>query len=136
MANNTIVLGVIGSDAHVVGNKVLNYTFKQAGFEVINLGIMTPQEEFISAAIETNARAIVVSSLYGHGEIDCRGLREKCNEAGLTNILLYVGGNLTVGKAPSEEVIAKFQAMGYDRVFTQDMPLDVSVSLIKSDMGF
>lgn len=135
MANNTVVLGVIGADAHVVGNKVLAYTFKQAGLEVINLGIMTPQEEFIAAAIETNARAIAVSSLYGHGEIDCRGLREKCNEAGLTDILLYVGGNLMVGKVPSEEIITKFQAMGYDRVFTQDMTLDVFVSLMKADMG-
>ena len=33
--------------------------------------------------VETNADAIIVSSLYGHGEIDCRGLREKCDEAGL-----------------------------------------------------
>lgn len=29
----------------------------------------------------SNADAILVSSLYRHGEIDCQGLRDKCEEA-------------------------------------------------------
>ena len=48
---------------------------------------------------------------------DCRGLREKCNEAGLNHILLYVGGNIVVGKQPFDEVEARFKKMGFDRVF-------------------
>ena len=40
----------------------------------------------------------MVSSLYGHGEIDCRGFKEKCIEAGLDKVLLYVGGNIVVGE--------------------------------------
>lgn len=36
------------------------------------------------------ADAIVVSSLYGQGELDCRGMREKCDETGLKGILLIV----------------------------------------------
>ena len=78
---------------------------------------MVSQEEFIDAAVETNADAIVVSSLYGHGELDCRGLREKCDEAGLGGIPLLVGGNLVVGKQPFCEVEGRFLAMGFDRVF-------------------
>lgn len=135
MGKNTIVLGVIGADVHAVGNKILEYAYKQAGIEVINLGVMVSQEEFIKAAIETDARLIAVSSLYGHGEIDCRGLREKCNEAGLKDIILYVGGNLVVGKTPSEEVVAKFKAMGFDRVFTNDIPLEICVEVLKNDLG-
>ena len=93
-----LVLGVIGADVHAVGNRILNFVFKEAGFNVINLGVMVSQEEFIDAAIETNADAIVISSLYGQGELDCRGMREKCNEAGLKNIPLLVGGNIVIGK--------------------------------------
>lgn len=55
---------------------------------------MVSQDEYIDAAIETGADAIVVSSIYGHGDIDCLGLRER----GIGDILLYVGGNLFVGK--------------------------------------
>lgn len=87
----TIVLGVIGSDVHAIGNKILEYAFTEAGFKVVNLGVLTTKKEFVQAAIETDARAILVSSLYGHGEIDCRGLREMCIEAGIGDILLYVG---------------------------------------------
>ena len=38
-------------------------TFVDAGFDVTNLGVMVSQEEYIAAAIETKADAIVISSL-------------------------------------------------------------------------
>lgn len=133
MGNRTLVLGVIGADVHAVGNQILNYTFTQAGFDVVNLGVMVSQEEFIEAAIESDARAIVVSSLYGHGELDCRGLREKCDEAGLKGILLYVGGNIVVGKQPFEEVKKRFIAMGFDRVFGPGTPPETTIAALKED---
>ena len=92
-----IVMGVIGADCHAVGNKILERFFRDSGFKVVNLGVMVSQDEYIDAAIETGAEAILVSSLYGHGEIDCQGFRERCTERGLENIVLYVGGNLVVG---------------------------------------
>ena len=112
-----LVIGVIGADVHAVGNQILYHAFMDAGFEVINLGVMVSQEEYIAAAIEANADAIVISSLYGQGELDCRGMREKCNEAGLGNIPLLVGGNIVIGKQSFEEVERRFLAMGFDRVF-------------------
>ena len=74
--NKKLILGVIGADVHAVGNQILYNAFTEAGFEVVNLGVMVSQEEFIEAAIEANADAIIVSSLYGQGELDCRGFRE------------------------------------------------------------
>jgi methylaspartate mutase sigma subunit len=56
----TLVLGVIGSDVHAVGNRILDYAFTQAGFKVINIGVLATQEEFIHAAIETNADVLLV----------------------------------------------------------------------------
>jgi methylaspartate mutase sigma subunit len=133
--NKTLVLGVIGADVHAIGNKILDYALTEAGFKVINLGVMVSQEEFINAAIETDADAILVSSLYGHGELDCRGLREKCDEAGLKDILLYVGGNLVVGKTPFEEVEKKFKEMGFNRVYPPGTLPDTAIADIKKDLG-
>jgi methylaspartate mutase sigma subunit len=133
--NKTLVLGVIGADVHAIGNKILDYALTEAGFKVINLGVMVSQEEFINAAIETDADAILVSSLYGHGELDCRGLREKCDEAGLKDILLYVGGNLVVGKTPYEEVEKKFKEMGFNRVYPPGTLPDTAIADIKKDLG-
>ena len=113
----TLIIGVIGADVHAVGNKILYHAFTEAGFHVINLGVMVSQEEFIAAAIEADADAIVVSSLYGQGELDCRGLREKCEEAGLKDIPLLVGGNIVIGKQVFEEVEQRFHAMGFNRAF-------------------
>lgn len=73
MAKKTkLVLGVIGSDCHAVGNKILDYSLTEAGFEVVNIGVLSPQEDFINAALETNADAILVSSLYGQGELTAK----------------------------------------------------------------
>lgn len=133
MEKKKLVIGVIGADCHAVGNKILEYTFTEAGFEVINVGVLSTQEDFINAAVETDADAIIVSSLYGHGEIDCRGMRDKCNEAGLKDILLYVGGNIVVGKQNWDEVHARFKAMGYDRVYKPGTPVEQDIKDLHED---
>jgi methylaspartate mutase sigma subunit len=115
MKIHTLVTGVIGSDTHIVGNRILSMALEKAGYKVVSLGALTPAEEFVKAAVETAADAILVSSLYGQGELDCRGFRELCIEAGLTDILLYVGGNLIVGKHPWPQVEKLFLDMGFDR---------------------
>lgn len=116
-AGNTLVTGVIGSDTHIVGNRILSRALEDAGYHVVSLGALTPAEDFIKAAIETAAGGIMVSSLYGQGELDCRGFRELCVEAGLGEILLYVGGNLVVGKQDWKDVERRFLEMGFDRAF-------------------
>ena len=135
MEKKTLVLGVIGADCHAVGNKIMDYALTEAGFEVINIGVLSPQEDFINAAVETNADAIVVSSLYGHGEIDCRGLREKCDEAGLKDIPIYVGGNIVVGKQDWNEVHSRFKAMGFNRVYPPGTSIDTTIHDLKEDLG-
>ena len=135
LKNITIVLGVIGADVHAVGNKILDYVYTNAGIKVINLGVMVSQDEYVEAAIEAAADAIVVSSLYGHGEIDCKGLREKCDEAGLKGIKLYAGGNLVVGKQDFAAVEERFLAMGFDRVYPPGTDPKVNIEHMKEDLG-
>jgi methylaspartate mutase sigma subunit len=130
-----VVLGVIGADCHAVGNKILNHALNAAGYEVANLGVLVPQNEFVNAAIETDAKAILVASLYGHGEIDCRGLRDRCQEAGIGDILLYVGGNLVVGKTDFTQVKEKFLAMGFDRVYEPGILPDQVIEDLKNDLA-
>ncbi|MFB0972446.1 MAG: methylaspartate mutase subunit S [Tissierellia bacterium] len=131
----TLVLGVIGSDAHAVGNKILDATLTEAGYKVVNIGVLSSQEDFINAAIETKADAILVSSLYGQGELDVKGLKEKCNEAGLENVLLYVGGNIVVGKQNWEDVHERFKAMGFDRIYKPGTSVETTIQDLKEDLG-
>ncbi len=135
MDNVTVVLGVIGADVHAVGNQILEFAYTNAGFNVVNLGVMVSQEEFIQAAVETNASAIIVSSLYGHGELDCRGLREKCAEMGYGDILLYAGGNLVVGKVDFNETEKIFKDMGFDRVYPPGTAPEKGIEDLRADLG-
>lgn len=133
-SKHKIILGVIGADCHAVGNKILNYSLTNAGFEVVNLGVLVPQQDFVNAAVETDAVAILVASLYGHGEIDCRGLRDKCIEAGIGDITLYVGGNLVVGKTDQDATNEKFIHMGYNRVYAPGTLPDQVINDLKADL--
>lgn len=138
MANMSVVIGTIGLDAHMIGGWLLQKTFTAAGFKVAFLGAVVPQEAFINAAIEINADAILVSSMYGMGIIDCEGMRDKCIEAGIPDIILYVGGTVA---APLElennwpEIERRFKEMGFNRAFRNTTSAEEAVRVLKSDLG-
>jgi methylaspartate mutase sigma subunit len=132
---HTIVTGVIGADTHIVGNRILSMALEEAGYRVVSLGALTPAADFIRAAIETAADAILVSSLYGQGELDCRGFRDLCIEAGLDDILLYVGGNLVVGKQPWADVERRFVDMGFDRAFPPATRIETALAALSADFA-
>lgn len=129
-----LVTGVIGDDVHVTGIRILEHALREAGFKIVSLGIQVGQEEFIHAAIETKADAILVSSLSGHARILVEGLKEKCVEAGLANVRLYLGGQLIIGEMSWEDQERMFKDMGFDRVYPPEaMPEQVIVDL-KTDL--
>jgi len=129
-----VILGVIGADVHAVGNKILDYAFTEAGFHIVNIGVLSSQQDFIEAAIEADADALLVSSLYGHGELDCQGFRERCIEAGLDDIIIYIGGNLVIGKQDWDEVKERFLRMGFDRVYPPGTLPDGPIRDLKADL--
>jgi methylaspartate mutase sigma subunit len=138
MLNTNVVIGTIGHDAHMIGAWVLTKALRDAGFGVTFLGAVVPQEEFINAAIETNAAAILVSSMYGMGLLDCEGLRDKCIEAGLKDIVLYAGGTVA---APLEleknwpEIEKRFAEIGFNRVFPNTVKANEVIGILKDDLG-
>jgi methylaspartate mutase S subunit len=130
----TVITGTVGMDAHVIGTKVLSRAFREAGFNVIELGMQTPTEEFIKVAQETGADAILMSSLYGMAEYDLRGFKEKCLEAGLENVILYLGGLLGVTRHDFTEDELKFRKMGFDRVYPPEADLESAIEDLRADL--
>ncbi|MBP1707701.1 MAG: Sbm [Chloroflexi bacterium] len=132
--NSTIITGTVGQDSHVVGIKILSRYLKDEGFRVIELGCLTPPEDFIKAAQETAADAIMISSLYGMAEQDLTGFKEKCVEAGLGDVILYLGGNLAVGRHDFKDDEKKFKAIGFDRVYPPEVDLGLVVVDLEKDL--
>lgn len=132
----TVITGVIGSDGHSIGSWLVSHTLSEAGLKVVRLGSMVQQADFVKAAVETDADAIIITSVYGQGYLDCQGLREKCEEAGLKDILLYVGGQLVVGSEDFDIVETKFKALGINRVYPPRTLPTVAIDHLKQDLGF
>ncbi len=131
----TVITGVIGSDAHIVGEWTIRHAMREAGFKVVSLGALVSQEEFVKAAVETNADAILVSSIYGQGRIDCEGFRDKLTEAGRQNVLLYIGGNLAIGDYDLESVAADYKRMGFNRAYPATTMPQTAIDDLRKDLG-
>lgn len=131
-----VVSGVIGDDIHVIGIRLVEHALKTAGASVVSLGVMTPLLEFVEAAVETAADAVVISSSNGHAAMFCEGIRDAFVEAGLPDLPLYIGGKLRVGSRAGsfEEVEREYAAMGFTRVFAPNADLDQAVELIAEDL--
>ncbi|SDJ46115.1 glutamate mutase subunit S [Natronorubrum texcoconense] len=130
----TVILGVIGSDAHVVGITILEQAFEAAGFDVVNLGVQTSQDEFVDAATAHDAEAVLVSSLYGHAEQDCEGLHQEMLDADLEDVTTYIGGNLAVGQDDFDETRKLFREMGFDRVFDSKTDPEDAIEALRADL--
>ncbi len=135
LRNVRIVIGSIGDDIHVVGITILAHSLRNAGAEVIQLGIQTPPDEFVATAIAEDADTIFVSSSNGHAQMFCETLRSDLNAAGAKDILLYAGGNLAVGAdIPWATTEQRMLDMGFDRAFPPRTQPGVAISQLASDI--
>jgi methylaspartate mutase sigma subunit len=72
------------------------------------------------------------------GLLDCEGFRDKCIEAGLNDIILYVGGTVA---APLElernwpDIERRFREIGFSRVFRNTCTAGEAVATLKADLG-
>ena len=130
----TVITGTVGVDAHVIGTKIISKILREAGFKVVALGAQTAAEEFIKAAQETAADAMMMTSLYGMAEMDLQGFRDKCVEAGIGDILLQIGGILGVGKRDFAEDEKTFKALGFDRVYPPESPVVPAIIDLCNDL--
>lgn len=134
-AKRTVVTGVIAEDVHITGIRILEHALANAGYNVVSLGIHTSQEEFVNAAIETKADAIFVSSLAGHARATASGLKDKCVEAGLKNVRLYIGGMLAVDEPKWEDTEKLFKEMGFDKVYPPSTLPGKVIADLEVDLG-
>jgi methylaspartate mutase S subunit len=134
MNQPTVVTGTVGKDAHVIGTKILSRALRDAGFNVVELGILTPPEEFVRAALDSKADAVLMSSLYGMAENDVQGFKEDCIKAGLEELILYIGGNLGVGRHDFNEDEMKFKKLGFDRVYAPASDVKIVIADLWADL--
>ena len=91
-----IIMAKPGLDGHDRGIKILARAFRDAGMEVIYLGLRQTPEMIVNAAVEEDADVVALSILSGAHMTIFRKVRKLMNDSGLTNVLLTGGGIIPV----------------------------------------
>jgi methylmalonyl-CoA mutase, C-terminal domain len=106
-----VLLSKVGLDGHDRGIKVVASVLKEAGMEVIYLGMYKTAKGIVAAAIDEDVDVIGVSYLSGEHLIFTPKLVEEMRKNGLDDVLLIAGGTF-----PAED-IHLMEEMGIDKVF-------------------
>jgi len=114
-----------GLDGHDRGAKVVARALKDAGMEVIYLGIHRTAEEIVKAAVQEDVDFIGLSMLSGAHLILTEQVLKKMAKQKIDDIPLIVGGTI-----PKRD-IEKLKEMGVALVFPTQTPLDWIIAEIK-----
>lgn len=87
-----IIMAKPGLDGHDRGIKVLAAAYRDAGMEVIYLGLRQTPEMIVSSALQEDADVIALSSLNNAHNTIFVNVLSLMEEKGLDNVLLVGGG--------------------------------------------
>ena len=93
--NIRIVMAKPGLDGHDRGIKILAAAYRDAGMEVIYLGLRQTPEMIVSAALQEDADVIALSILSGAHMTVFPKVMELMDQNGLEDVLLTGGGIIT-----------------------------------------
>ena len=122
MSRPRILLAKPGLDGHDRGVKVIAMALRDAGAEVIFLGLRQPPESIVAAAAQEGADVIGISVLSGAHVALCRQLVEERSRAGIEDVPIVVGGTI-----PRSD-IARLEELGISAVFPVGSLLDETVA--------
>jgi len=89
-----IILATVKGDVHDIGKNIVGIVFQCNNFEIIDLGVMVPQEEIIAAAIEHDADIVGLSGLITPSLHEMVSVAKAMQEK-LGHIPLLIGGAAT-----------------------------------------
>ena len=121
-----IIMAKPGLDGHDRGIKILARAYRDAGMEVIYLGLRQTPEMIVGAALEEDANVIALSVLSGAHLTIFTQVKELMNKSGLTNVLLTGGGII-----PDIDM-KKLESIGVGKLFGPGTPVEVTVNYIKN----
>ncbi len=119
-----IVMAKPGLDGHDRGIKVLAAAYRDAGMEVIYLGLRQTPEMIVSAALQEDADVIALSSLNNAHNTIFTNVLNLMEEKGLIDVLLVGGGII-----PKKD-IDLLEVKGVGKLFGPGTPVQDTVDFI------
>ena len=119
-----VLVTKIGLDGHDRGSKVVAYGLRDAGFEVVYMGLRQTPDGIVNAAVQEDVDVVGLSILSGAHVHLTRRVVEKLKDKGREDIVLLVGGVIP------EEDRPLLKEMGVAEVFTSGTGIDQIAQVI------
>lgn len=119
-----IVMGKPGLDGHDRGIKVLASSYRDAGMEVIYLGLRQTPEMIVHAALQEDADVIALSSLNNAHNTIFKNVLNLMKEKKLDDVLLVGGGII-----PKKD-IENLENEGVGKLFGPGTPVQETIDYI------
>jgi methylmalonyl-CoA mutase C-terminal domain/subunit len=123
-----VIVAKPGLDGHDRGAKVIARALRDAGMEVIYMGLRQTPEQIVAAALQEDADVIGLSILSGAHMHICPRVMALLAERGLQDVLVLVGGII-----PDVD-IPKLREMGIRGIFLPGSPMQEIIDFIKANV--
>lgn len=120
-----VLLAKTGLDGHDRGLKVVAMILRDAGMDVVLLGLHRTTDFIVRAAIDEDVDVIGLSSLGGTHIAHARELLQRLRTQGLPHVPVVIGGTIPVEDLPALE------ELGVRAVFRPGSPREEIVSTIE-----
>ena len=121
-----ILMAKPGLDGHDRGIKVLAAAYRDAGMDVIYLGLRQTPESIVKVSIQEGVDVIALSILSGAHMTIFSKVMELMNENKLSNVLVTGGGIIP------EEDADKLSSLGVGKLFGPGTPVKESLEYIET----
>ena len=119
-----ILMAKPGLDGHDRGIKVLASAYRDAGMEVIYLGLRQTPEMIVASALQEDVDVVALSSLNNAHMTIFPNVLKIMNEKGLDDVLLVGGG--IIPKKDMEEL----ESLGMGKLFGPGTPVEETLNYI------
>ena len=119
-----ILMAKPGLDGHDRGIKVLASAYRDAGMEVVYLGLRQTPEMIVASALQEDVDVIALSSLNNAHMTIFPNVLKIMNEKGLDDVLLVGGG--IIPKKDMEEL----ESLGMGKLFGPGTPVEETLNYI------
>jgi methanogenic corrinoid protein MtbC1 len=114
-----VVIGTVKGDIHDIGKNIVVMLIRNAGFNVIDLGVDVPADRFVETLKETKAKVLALSCLLNLAFTEMKNVVEALDAAGIrSNVKVIIGGQ------PIDEKVREYVGADY---YGSDAPAGVRI---------
>jgi methylmalonyl-CoA mutase C-terminal domain/subunit len=123
-----VLIASIGLDGHELGALIVSSALRNAGMEVVYLGLNQTPEQVVEAAIQEDVDIIGISSMSGIHLAALSDLLEYLKKRGTQGIIVIAGGIIPL------DDIATLEKLGVRKVFPEGTHTSQIIEFIKKEI--